>query len=105
MTLWPLFGSANQLLAALALLAVAMWLIRRGTRVGFILAPFVFMIVVTLTALVLFTLHHFREGHTVLAGLSTFLFCVAIILCIEAWRALGSRSGSGGSETSSVRAG
>ena len=30
-TLWPLFGSANQMLGALALMAVSVWIIRRGS--------------------------------------------------------------------------
>src|SRR5690606_35613513 len=34
-TLWPLFGSANQLLAALALLAIAVWLIKKNVKATF----------------------------------------------------------------------
>jgi len=50
--IWPLFGSANQLLSALALIAVAVFL-KRTNRKGFMLwIPMVFMLAVTLTALV-----------------------------------------------------
>lgn len=50
--IWPLFGSANQLLSALALIAVAVYL-KRTNRKGWMLwAPMVFMLAVTLTALV-----------------------------------------------------
>lgn len=49
--LWPVFGSANQLLAALALLSVATWLAHRGTRNLFVVAPMLFMYVVTVAAL------------------------------------------------------
>lgn len=49
--LWPVFGSANQLLAALALLSVATWLAHRGTRNLFVVIPMLFMYVVTVAAL------------------------------------------------------
>ena len=50
--IWPLFGSANQLLSALALIAVAVFL-KKTNRKGFMLwIPMVFMLAVTLTALV-----------------------------------------------------
>ena len=50
--IWPLFGSANQLLAALVLIALAVFLRTTG-RTGWVLyAPMTIMLVVTLTALV-----------------------------------------------------
>jgi len=49
--IWPLFGSANQLLAALALIACAVFL-KKTKRNGFALyIPFIFMIAVTFCAL------------------------------------------------------
>ena len=49
--IWPLFGAANQLLAALGLLAVATWLgkIQKNNRMFFI--PMIFMLIVTITSL------------------------------------------------------
>lgn len=49
--IWPLFGSANQLLAALALLAVAAWLGNIGKNNKMFLIPMFFMFIATLTAL------------------------------------------------------
>lgn len=50
--IWPLFGSANQLLSALALIACAVFL-KKTKRKGWMLwAPMVIMLAVTLTALV-----------------------------------------------------
>lgn len=50
-SIWPLFGSANQLLSALALVACAVFL-KRTKRKGFMLwIPMVVMIAVTFTAL------------------------------------------------------
>ena len=48
---WPLFGAANQLLAALALLAVAAWLANAGKNNKMFYFPMVFMLAVTLTSL------------------------------------------------------
>jgi len=48
---WPIFGAANQMLAALALLAVAVWLTARARKRLFVIIPMVFMFVVTLAAL------------------------------------------------------
>ncbi|MEW6079514.1 MAG: carbon starvation CstA family protein [Thermodesulfobacteriota bacterium] len=49
--LWQLFGSANQLLAALTLLTVSMWLLNRGKAYLFALIPGIFMFVTTVAAL------------------------------------------------------
>ena len=50
---WTLFGTSNQLLAALSLMAVSVWLKRQGKRYWYTLAPTVFVSVVTLSSLVL----------------------------------------------------
>ncbi len=52
---WPLFGAANQLLAALGLLAVATWLGKIGKNNKMFFIPMAFMLVVTITSLI-FTL-------------------------------------------------
>ncbi|MDO4357507.1 MAG: carbon starvation CstA family protein, partial [Clostridia bacterium] len=51
--IWPLFGAANQLLAALALLALAAWLGNTGKSNGMLIFPMLFMLVATLTSLVI----------------------------------------------------
>ena len=51
--IWPLFGAANQLLAALALLAVCAWLGNAGKNNKMFYIPMVFMLIVTLTSLVM----------------------------------------------------
>ena len=50
--IWPIFGSANQLLAGLSLLAVAAWIKNRQKRTSWeTIIPLVFMFAVTLSAL------------------------------------------------------
>ena len=50
---WPIFGTSNQLMASLTLLAVAVWLRSTGRRVVYVVIPMVFMMVMTLWSLVL----------------------------------------------------
>ncbi|MDR3049996.1 MAG: carbon starvation protein A [Elusimicrobiota bacterium] len=49
--IWPLFGSANQLLAALALVACAVFLKKTNRQGAMLYAPMIIMLAVTFTAL------------------------------------------------------
>lgn len=51
--IWPLFGSANQLLGALVLIALAVFLKTTGRQGAMLWIPMCFMLVVTFSALVL----------------------------------------------------
>jgi carbon starvation protein len=53
MTFWTIFGTSNQLLAALTLIGVSVWLWRTGRPVWFTIVPAMFMVMSTATALVL----------------------------------------------------
>ncbi len=84
--IWPIFGSANQLLAALALLTITIWLINRGKRAMFVLIPMLFMMVVTLSALATLMYTNFTRTHNwILGGMGAVLFGVAVYLAICAW--------------------
>lgn len=48
--LWPAFGAANQLIAALSLLVVSCWLLHRGKTIWFTLIPAGLMLVTTIAA-------------------------------------------------------
>ncbi|WP_100402914.1 carbon starvation CstA family protein [Bacillus sp. FJAT-42315] len=85
---WPLFGSANQMLGAIALLAVSVWLIKTGVKAWFIIVPMIFMFVVTLAALIVLMQKNFTSGNYLLASASFALFVLCIVLVIEAWRSL-----------------
>lgn len=92
-TLWPIFGSANQLLAALALLAVAVWLIKRKVKPTFVLIPMFFMFAVTLSSLFLFAIHNFNKGIYILAVLAAVLFLLSIVLIWLARKSLKKEMG------------
>lgn len=48
---WTLFGTSNQLLAALTLLGITVWLRRKGKRVWYVAIPMTFVMCVTVVAL------------------------------------------------------
>ncbi len=50
---WTLFGTSNQLLAALSLMGVSVWLKKSGRRYWYTFYPMIFVSVITLSALVL----------------------------------------------------
>lgn len=51
--IWPIFGSANQLLAALSLIVVSVWLASKSKKYWYAIIPAVFMMVTTLASLVI----------------------------------------------------
>lgn len=88
--IWPIFGSANQLLAALALLAVSVWLAHRARRNLFVVLPMVLMFAVTISSLGLLVYHHLflPQGKVVLGVFAVLLLIVAAVLVVLAARAL-----------------
>lgn len=89
-TLWPIFGSANQLLAALALLTIAVWLIKKNIPATFVTIPMFFMFTVTLASLGLVAWKNYQEKGYVLAVIAGLLFVLAISLIFLAFKSLKS---------------
>lgn len=93
--IWPLFGAANQLLAALALLAVAAWLGNIGKNNKMFLFPMVFMLVVTLVSLVQTILMQFNDltaaGAPIRLVLAVVLLVLAVILAVEGFKTLATK--------------
>ena len=51
LTLWPLFGATNQLLAGLSFLVITFYLWRRGRAIWFLVLPMVFMLIMPMWAM------------------------------------------------------
>ena len=87
--IWALFGSANQLLAALGLLAVATWLGHIGRNNKMFLIPMVFMLCVTISSLCINTKQQMANlgggdwGPYVQVIVGALLIILAVILAIE----------------------
>lgn len=88
MSMWPLFGSANQLLAALALLALTVWVANLKKGYLFVLIPMLFMFAVTLTALGMLIYQNFMIDNYTLSIISILLFILAVLLGIKAYSVL-----------------
>ncbi len=89
--IWALFGSANQLLAAIGLLAVATWLGNIGKKKAMVTIPMLFMLCVTISSLIINTVKQFdviRSGEAdwgpwVQAIVGILLVVLAVVLAIE----------------------
>lgn len=89
--IWPIFGSANQLLAALALIAVAVWLKNIGKNYSMFTVPMTFMFVVTVCALVLLIKSNLAAGNYILVVFPILLLVLSVILAFEAFKVLSSK--------------
>ncbi|OPL07493.1 MAG: carbon starvation protein CstA [delta proteobacterium ML8_F1] len=83
--IWPIFGSANQLLAALTLLALAVWFKQTGKEYRMASYPMAFMFAVTLVALVLLMIQNLTNP--LLLFFAVALFVLAIVLILESQKA------------------
>ena len=89
--IWALFGSANQLLAALALMAIAAWLGNIGKNNKMIFFPMIFMLIVTIASLIINTITQFNAitaggadwGPWAQAIIGILLIVLAVFLAIE----------------------
>jgi carbon starvation protein len=88
MSIWPVFGSANQLLAALALLALTVWVANLKKGYLFVLIPMIFMFAVTLTALAMLIYTNFIATNYTLSIISILLFTLAVMLGLKAYSVL-----------------
>lgn len=91
---WPLFGSANQMLGAIALLAVSAWLVSKGVNVWFTVLPMIFMFIITVSALGVLIYENLFTGaqpNYFLAISAFVLLVLCVFLIIEAWNAMVKR--------------
>jgi carbon starvation protein len=98
--LWQLFGASNQLLAALSLLLVTVWLRREGRNPAFAAIPMLFMYITTIAATLVtaYNLYATIATKTNLAGISIagawamiavsiLLIVAALLIAWDAWQA------------------
>jgi carbon starvation protein len=75
--LWPIFGTANQLLAAMALLTVSAWLLLRRRRNWFTLVPAAFMVATTLVSLGILLASYVRKANYILIAADLLLLALS----------------------------
>ena len=104
LTIWTAFGAANQLMAGLALLLIALWAMSEGRKHAWALYPAAFMIITTIAALVYLAYTNFiklgdpkitTQGFlaSLLVGLIAVVLTVAaVILVVDGLKALAKPS-------------
>jgi len=84
LTLWPLFGTANQLLAGLALLVITVYLARKKAPAIYTAIPMVFMIAMTGWAMTINLIKFYTGSQWLLFVLGLIIFILEIWMIIEA---------------------
>lgn len=89
--IWPIFGASNQLVAALALLTIGVWVskaLKKDNR--FVMIPMWFMLVTTIAALVFLIKENmvFEKPNYILVVPSVILMILALLMVLESFKAL-----------------
>ncbi len=104
--LWQLFGGSNQLMAALALMLVTIWLMSEGKNATFVFWPMVFMLVTTVGALLVTSYNllwanvlmkvlagkpvdpGIALGNSLMGVIGIFLVVAGLTLAYDGWKAM-----------------
>ena len=82
--LWPMFGAVNQLLAALALIVVSLYLRRNGGRkFSVTILPCIFMLIITLWSVTVNETEFFRNAQWTLAVVNGSVIVMTVVMLIE----------------------
>lgn len=88
MIIWPLFGTTNQLMAALTLMIVTVILLRHGKTVWYTLAPLSFLLVMSVFALLLQLKTFYTDGNWLLIFLDIVILIATIMVAFESFSVL-----------------
>jgi len=83
LALWSLFGSTNQILAALTLLTVTIYLRQKGRTYWYTFFPMAFMLVVTITAMIWDLRKFWGEGNLLLSSVAACILSLSVWLVVE----------------------
>lgn len=83
MLIWPLFGTTNQLMAGLTLLVVTVILLKMGRKVWVTLIPMVFLLLVSILALVLQLKNFYTDEKWLLVILDVVILICSILVSLE----------------------
>lgn len=85
--IWPVFGASNQLVAGIALLGIMVWVARGlGKKYRFVQIPMVFMLITTISALLLFMYSNIKSHQYILVIIAGVLILLAVLLILEVQR-------------------
>ncbi len=84
LTIWPLFGSTNQILAGLTLLVISVILIKKRRPARYTLIPMVFILITSIWAAVLKLIEFYREGNWLLVTIDVVVLIASVMVTLEA---------------------
>ena len=96
LALWQLFGTTNQIMGALTLLTVTLYLIERKRNFWVTLVPMAFMMVTTVTAMVMKIGDFWKMREITLLVIGVIIFFLSLWLVVEAVGRLRSKGLSAG---------
>ncbi|MGQ9810899.1 MAG: carbon starvation CstA family protein [bacterium] len=83
LSIWPIFGTANQLLAALTLTTVTVWLSMRGKNPIITLAPAIFMLLTTIASLIQLLMKKYIPSKNITLSITAGLLFLLAIIFVE----------------------
>ncbi|MFL2547350.1 MAG: carbon starvation protein A [Candidatus Rariloculaceae bacterium] len=84
LTIWPLFGSTNQILAGLTLLVISVMLIKVGRPARYTLIPMTFVLATSAWAAVLKLIEWYQEGNWLLVTIDLIVLVTSVMVILEA---------------------
>jgi len=91
--IWPIFGSANQLVASVVFIVTSVWLFARGKNWKLTAVPAVLMLITTISALVVKTNEFLtaEPAKYLLASIAVILIALALFILVQSIRIVRSR--------------
>ncbi|MGI9206135.1 MAG: carbon starvation CstA family protein [Woeseiaceae bacterium] len=84
LTIWPLFGSTNQILAGLTLLVISVMLIKYGRPARYTLIPMIFVLITSSWAAILKLIEWYQEGNWLLVTIDVIVVVTTVMVILEA---------------------
>ena len=95
--IWPIFGSANQLIAALTLIVITSWFLSTGKKIRYTFIPTIFMLATATGALIVKGIQYYKEKTYILVVIAVVLLILAGFILFEAvWSVMKTRKRSNG---------
>jgi carbon starvation protein len=83
MIIWPLFGSTNQILAAMTLLVISVMLIRLGRPARYTLIPMAFVLFTSFYAGVIKLVEYWKDDNYLLVTIDIVVLVTSILVILE----------------------
>ncbi|MDP6570006.1 MAG: carbon starvation CstA 5TM domain-containing protein, partial [Candidatus Marinimicrobia bacterium] len=81
--LWPIFGASNQMLAALTLMVLTLYFFQRKKPILPLFIPMLFIMMITISALVVKIQSFANQGNNLLLGLTLLMTALILWMIVE----------------------